>query len=330
MRTRKQLLSDKKLLVERAQGCMAAVAVGDAMGDLGRSDDHRRRYGIVTEMYSGAASTDDTEFAVLTAKTILDSGGVLTHDSVEAAWRRYIIDAGGMLNRGGRPLYGAVENLRRGLAPPQSGIDNVLNNDDGAAMRIASIGVVYAGDPAEAARTAGIDAQISHCESGVWAAQAVAAAVAVAMVDGTPDDVENAMFTPIPADTWLGRAMDHARTLRRTAGGILDVWDALHTDFYTLEHAVVEEALPQVYGVSMLTDLEYRNGMFWATNFGRDADTIAAIVGAIAGARHGLSAIPDSWIAPVRRPSGTCLRFSADEDMIEIGTELAELAIRIG
>lgn len=308
---------------------MAAIAVGDAMGDIGRSDEHRRRYGIVTDMYPGAASTDDTEFAVLTAKTILDNNGVLTHASVEAAWRRYILDAGGMLNRGGRPLYGAVENLRRGLSPPQSGIDNVLNNDDGAAMRIASVGVVYAGDPVQAAKTARVEAEISHDKSGVWAAQAVAAAVAVAIADGSPAEVEEAIFDQIPGDSWLGRSMEHARRLCRSAGSIREVWEALHIDFYTLEHAVVEESLPQLYGVAMLTQLDFKEGMFWATNFGRDADTIAAIVGAIAGAKHGLSAIPEKWVAPVRQPAGTCLSFSAAEDMVKIGTELAELACRI-
>ena len=39
------------------------LAVGDALGDLGRDDAHRQRYGIVTELYKGAKSTDDTEFA---------------------------------------------------------------------------------------------------------------------------------------------------------------------------------------------------------------------------------------------------------------------------
>ena len=124
--------------------------------------------------------------------------------------------------------------------------------------------------------------------------------------------------------------MEKARRLCESASHIRDVWDALHTDFFTLEHAVVEEALPQIYGVSRLTNTDYLEGMFWAANFGRDADTISAVVGAIAGARHGLGVIPSHWIEPVRKPAGTCLPFAASEDVVSIGEELAELAIELG
>lgn len=327
---REELLSETQLLVAKAQGCMAALAVGDAMGDIGRADEYRRRYGIVTNMYPGAASTDDTEFAALTARTILDSKGAVTHESVSRAWHRYILDAGGMLARGGRPLYGAVQNLGRGIEPPQSGIDNVLNNDDGAAMRAAAFGVVFAGDTQRAGEAAGVEAQISHHESGVWAAQAVAAAVAVAMVDGSPEEIESAIFSFIPDGHWLSRSMEKARTLCSRASTLRELWEQLHSDFFTLEHAVVEEALPQIYGISHMTQTDYAEGMFWAANFGRDADTIAAVVGAIAGARHGIAAIPEHWVAATRKPSGTCLAFAADEDMLELGAELAGLAQTLG
>jgi ADP-ribosylglycohydrolase len=309
---------------------MAAVAVGDALGDIGRSAEHRSLYGIVTDMYDGAKSTDDTEFAVLTARALLDSGGVLTYASVEQAWRRYIIDAGGMFARGGRPLYGAVKNLERGMSPPLSGRDNVFNTDDGAAMRIAPIGILFAGDPERAAAAAEIDARVSHDTSGVWSAQAVAAGVAVSMVDATADELAATMLSYIPDDSWLGRSMAKAVALCDAASSVEDVWAELHTEFHTPEHAAVEEAVPQSFAISVLTGLDFRTGMFWAANFGRDADTISAIVGAIAGARHGIGAIPHHWVEKVRKPAGTCLRFAAQEDVVNLGEELAELATKLG
>lgn len=337
MVTRAELLSDKQRFIGKAQGCLTGVAAGDAIGDIARdrnsclppAESYRFRYGIITEMYEGAQSTDDTEFAVLTARTILDSRGVLSHESVAAAWRRHILDQGGMFARGGRPLYGAVENLKRGIDPPRSGIDNVFNTDDGAAMRIAPVGIVYAGDPETAAAMAKIDAEISHTGSGVEGAQAVAAAVAVAMADGTPDEITDALFAPISPDSWLGRAMARARELCESTEDILDIWAQLHTEFATREHAAIEEALPEAFSVARMTGFTFRQGMFWGANFGRDADTIAAIVGALAGSREGISAIPSSWIEPVRRPAGTCLRFAAEEDVVELGTELAALATEI-
>lgn len=324
--------------MQKAQGAMAGLAAGDAIGDIARdrntclssAESYRFRFGIITEMYDGAKSTDDTEFAVLTARTILDARGELSHEVVGDAWRRYILDRGGMQARGGRPLYGAVENLKRGFNPPLSGRDNIFNTDDGAAMRIAPVGVVCAGDPARAAELAAIEASVSHADSGVWAAQAVAASIAVAMADGTTDEIADAMFAVIPRDSWLGRSMARAKGLCDGAGEMLDIWAALHTEFATREHAAVEEALPEIYGVGRMTGFSFRWGMFWAANFGRDADTIAAVTGALAGAREGVTAIPDSWIAPTRRPAGTCLPFAADEDVVDLGTQLAELALEMG
>lgn len=234
-----------------------------------------------------------------------------------------------MLARGGRPLYGAVENLKRGLKPPQSGKDNVFNTDDGAAMRIAPVGIVYAGDPERAAGAAETEAQISHDSSGVWAAQAVAAAIAVAMADGTTGEISDAMLRYIPDESWLGRAMARASRLCDEASEMEEIWAAIHTEFYTREHSAVEEAIPQIYAISRMTDCDFRKGLFWAVNFGRDADTVSAVVGAIAGAVHGLSVIPERWIDAVRKPAGTCLEFAADEDVVTLGEELAVLGMSI-
>ena len=87
MITRAELACNRTLCREKAIGCLAGLAVGDALGDIGRSDDFRRRYGIVTNLYQGAKSTDDTEFAVLTARTLLDNKGDITAQTVP--WRTY-------------------------------------------------------------------------------------------------------------------------------------------------------------------------------------------------------------------------------------------------
>jgi ADP-ribosylglycohydrolase len=312
-------------LVDRAIGCMLGLAVGDAMGDLGRSDPHRQRYGIITTLYDGAKSTDDTEFAALTAQTLLDCHGQLTVERLAASWQRYILDQGGMGTRGGKPLYGAVSNLERGILPPYSGVDNVHNDDDGAAMRIAPIGIVCAGDPDRAAQLAGIEACISHARDGIWGAQAVAASVALAM-DGAP--VETILvggIAHIPKDSWLARAMDRAMCICDEHGSVEGAWEALHNALWTPVHSAVAEALPQAYAIFKLTGGDFRKGMFWAANFGRDADTISALVGALSGAMHGQSVIPAEWREKVRRPAGVCLKFAAAVDIPTLAEALVDL-----
>lgn len=322
---RRKLLDNPALYRDRAIGCLIGLAVGDAFGDLGRNEEYRQRYGIVTDLYSGARSTDDTEFAVLTARTLLDCRGRLTSEAVVHSWRTYILEQGGIYERAGRPQHGAAENLRRGVLPPLSGKDNVGNNDDGAAMRIAPIGVYCAGDPERAARLAEIEARISHDADGVWAAQAVAASVAVAMTGAEPEDIVQAGLAYIPEDSWLGRAMARAFAICAAAGSMADAWQSLHSDLWTPSHSASPEAIPQLYAVYRLTNGDFRQAMFWGGNFGRDADTIGAVLGALCGARSGAGIIPPRWMELVRRPSGVCLKFSAREDIVDLAGQLARL-----
>ncbi len=313
------------LAIRKSQGAMLGLAVGDAMGDIGRDPEFRTRHGLATHMPADARSTDDTEFALLTARTLLDNHGEVNAEVLLVSWQKYIIAQGGIHRRAGRPLIGAVENLKRGILPPYSGIDNVFNNDDGAAMRIAPIGIVCAGEPERAAEMAEIEAQMSHDRDGVWAAQAVAASVAVAMVDGSTEEIIAAGRAQIPDDSWLGRTMELAMSICSEAEDMRAAWEPLHTQLWTPEHCVVTEAIPQAYALLRLTDSDFADGMFWACNFGRDADTIAAMVGAMAGARQGVSVIPNDWIELVRQPAGVCLKFAAREDVVSLANELAKL-----
>jgi len=241
------------------------------------------------------------------------------------SWQTHILDQGGVYERGGRPLHGAVENIRRGIMPPLSGKDNVLNYDDGAAMRIAPIGIICAGEPERAAAMAEIEAQISHYADGIWAAQAVAASIAVAMVDGTTEEIIEAGLRQIPTDSWLGRAMARAMGICDQEGTIENAWERLHTELWTPVHSVSPEAIPQIYSVFRLTDGDFRRGMFWGGNFGRDADTIGAVIGALVGARQGVSVIPKHWIETVRHPGGVCLKFAAQEDILILSRDLVTL-----
>ena len=319
-------IQNDNTLLDRARGCLLGLAVGDAFGDIGRNDAYRQRYGIVTNLYAGAQSTDDTEFAVLTAQTLIDCGGNLTTDHLVSSWKKYIIEQGGVAERGGKPLYGAVANLERGVLPPLSGIDNVQNNDDGAAMRIAPIGIVCAGDPQRAAQLAAIDAEISHDKDGIWAAQAIAASVAVALTNSDISEIMDAGLAHIPDDSWLGRAMSRMLRICETKRTIEAAWESLHTEFWCPVHSMAAEAIPQAYAIFKLTDGDFHKGMFWAGNFGRDADTISAIVGALSGAVNGEGVIPQDWIDTVRYPAGVCLKFSSQIDIRELALALIVLS----
>jgi len=324
---RKELLENKEYYLSHARGALIGLAVGDAVGDLGRDQEYRARYGMVTSLYPGAKSTDDTEFSFLTARTLIDYEGDITPERVWQSWKINIVDRGGMKKRGGRPLYGAVHNIERGIKPPYSGIDNAMNDDDGAAMRMVPIGIFAAGDAEYAARLAAIDASISHDRDGIWAAQAVAAAISVAITGATPEMVVKTARNQIPNDSWLGRSFDRAIDLCRNAEGILDIWEALHVDFWAAEHASSAEAIPQAFALFFMSGRVMREALFWSANFGRDADTIAAVVCALVGASQGVEVFPRQWIEQVRKADGVCLGFVENEDALDLAKLLVDLAI---
>ena len=326
MKTRSETLANRKRFESRAAGALIGLAIGDAMGDVGRSQDHRARYGIVTNLYAEGKSTDDTEFGVLTAKALLDARGRLTPELTAAAWRKYVLDRGGAKKRAGRPLYGALENLARGIEPPLSGRHNVMNTDDGAAMRACPHGILRAGDPDGAARLAAADASVSHDADGIWAAQAIASSVAVAIADGTPAEVLAAGAARFPAGSWIAAAMGRAMEICEAKPDIEVAFEDLHTKLWTPEHATAAEAIPQVYAIFRLTGGDARRGLLWSANFGRDADTISGLVCSLAGALHGVEVFPEAWVAQVRRPSGVCLEFASGVDLVALARELAALS----
>ncbi len=330
MKTKAEIVADRLEFESRAIGAFIGLAVGDAVGDLGRSQDHRNRYGLITRLLDDGKSTDDTEFGVLTAKALLDAKGALTPKKIAEAWRRYILDRGGAKKRAGRPLYGAIENLSRGMEPPLSGKFNVMNIDDGAAMRATPHGILWAGDPQRAAESAMADACISHDADGIWAAQAVAAAVSVAMADGTVEEIVETARALLPPKSWIEHAMDTAMEICERLPNIEDAYEELHTRLWTPEHAASPEAIPQVFAIFRLCGGDPKRGLLWSANFGRDADTIAGLVCSLSGAMHGSSAFPAKWIESLRKPSGTCLDFAMEEDIVNLAKELVALSCELG
>ena len=114
--------------------------------------------------------------------------------------------------------------------------------------------------------------------------------------------------------------------VRQADGRLLDAWMPLHDRLATRYKASVPEAVSQAFGVLALSHEDFRTGVITAGNFGRDADTIAAICGAVLGGMYGYKAIPARWAEKTRYPSGTCLPMARGIDLLEIAGKLCALA----
>lgn len=325
MLTKNEILNNKALVKDRACASLVGHAIGDSFGDIARSPDYHLQYGITMDFSDKPApGTDDTEFALLTAQTLIKTKGKLTDADVLESWKTFILPLS-ELKRGGASEREAAQNIRRGVLPPLSGIYNSHYLSDGAVMHVTPIGIICAGDPDRAAYLAEINSRISHSRDGLWSAQAVAASVAVAMAGASVEEIYQTAINYTPEDSWIRFTLNKALSIIEEKTTIEDVWKPLHDALWTEYKSVASEAVASALAILKLTRGDFKRGIIYSGNFGRDTDTISAIVGAISGAMNGMNSIPTTWVDKVRITTGVCLPFTKGMDLFEVADQLAEL-----
>jgi ADP-ribosylglycohydrolase len=327
-------------LRERARGGMLGLAVGDALGapaENMKPSQIRERWGriegFVEEDPSG---TDDTEYAVFSGLMLAEHGSDLTVAHVEEAWHRWIANLDeGPFRGAGFSERGTLENLRRGLAAPISAQHRHAWSD-GLAMRAAPFGIFAAGRPAEAARLVALDGTVSHDGEGIYGGQAVAAGVAAAMVGRGTDAVIAAALSVVPEDSWTARSLRRAVATAQRARHDRDatrlgreraVRSAVVIGGYPWMD-LAPEAVGLAFGAFAVAQGDFRDSVLTAVNMGRDADTTAAVAGALAGALGGAGAVPEEWAAEIGPARGSCLPSMAGCHVLDIADLLTPLPDR--
>ncbi|GGV16967.1 hypothetical protein GCM10010245_29210 [Streptomyces spectabilis] len=295
-------------LRERARGALLGLAVGDALGAPAENlkpSEIRRRWGRITGYVAEhPAGTDDTEYAIFSGLLLARHGSALTVAHVEHAWHRWIADLDeGPFRGAGFSERGTLENLRRGLAAPISAQHRHAWSD-GLAMRAAPFGVFAAGRPAEAARLVAVDGTVSHDGEGIHGGRAVAAGVAAAMAGAPVETVVAAALSVIPYDSWTSRSLRRAVAVAHR--GERAVRSAVVIGGYPWTD-LAPEAVGLAFGAYAAARGDFATAVLTAVNMGRDADTTAAVAGALAGATGGAASIPPEWSAAIGPVRGTCL-----------------------
>lgn len=271
--------------------------------------------------------TDDTEFAVLTAQILVRSHGRPTEDDFVRAWQERLVSRADDVWTGfGEHM--AIGNLRRGLRPPATGGDNPQFYDDGAVARAVSAGLACAGRPERAAELAQLDARLTHADEGVWAAQAMAAAIAVMASGGTLDDAVKAGRALFPADSWIAWVDGVVQDLLAAAANPAELALALSQQIITRTYSYANaapETVPSAFALALATAGDVWPGVLMANTCARAADSLPAMVGALAGALQGPVAIPPGWEEALRRVRGICLPDLAGTDLRDVATDLTDL-----
>nr|WP_245235282.1 ADP-ribosylglycohydrolase family protein [Streptomyces violaceorubidus] len=314
-------------LRDRARGALLGLAVGDALGapaENMKPSEIRARWGRITGYVADRpAGTDDTEYAIFSGLLLARHGAALTPAHVEAAWHEWIADREeGPFRGAGFSERGTLENLRRGLAAPISAQHRHAWSD-GLAMRAAPHGVFAAGRPAEAARLAAIDGSVSHEGEGIYGGQAVAAGVAAAMAGASTVAVVASALAVVPDDSWTARSLRRALTAAHR--GERAVRSAVVIGGYPWTD-LAPEAVALAFGAYAAADGDFTDSVLTAVNMGRDADTTAAVAGALAGATRGVQSIPADWAAAIGPARGTCLPTMAGHHVLEVADLLTRAA----
>ncbi|MGW3014002.1 ADP-ribosylglycohydrolase family protein [Streptomyces sp. NPDC001219] len=211
-----------------------------------------------------------------------------------------------------------VARLHYGHADPrEAGVGNIVNG--GAAMYMAPVGIVNAGNPDRAYAEA-LDIAGAHQSSyGREAAGVFAAAVAAAFVpDATPSSVvvqalrlaKDGTRAAIEAVCEAASAVSGPEEALLPLRAAVAPFDTVGPDYRNPSlgarrpsrlHAV--EELPIALGMLLIGGGDYRTTVLGSVNYGRDCDAIAAMSGALVGALRGAAAVPAEWSAEVARAS---------------------------
>lgn len=300
--------------MNRAAAALWGLAVGDALGMPTQSLPRAliaERYGpLVDGFHPGPPDhplaaglpagtvTDDTEQAVLLGRLVVEGGGRV--DAAELA-RRLVDWEDGMRARGSLDLLGpstrrALAALASGTPPGESGRDGTTN---GAAMRIAPVGLAVASDDLDVLVDRVVEA--SALTHGTGVALAGAAAVAAAVSAGI-DGAGFAEAVPVAVEA-AGRAAARGRWVAAADVGERIAWAVAQVPPERIGTLVgtslaTQESVPAAFAVLAAAAGDPWLACRTAASLGGDTDTIAAMAGAVGGACGG--AVPAEAVALVR------------------------------
>ena len=207
--------------------------------------------------------------------------------------------------------------------PREAGVGNIVNC--GAAMYMAPVGLANAGDPS-AAYAEAIDVAGAHQSSygreaaGVFAAAVAAcvtpgadvASVLAAATDVAHDGTADAIAAVVAAvQGWAAPTTDEQeRELARAVREAVAPYDSVGPEYRNMSRdarrpsrtKAIEE-LPVALGLLAGHGGDFRGAVLAAVNYGRDADSIAVMAGALAAGIGGVDVVPTEWLDPIEAAS---------------------------
>ena len=284
------------MLRSKFVGCLVGSAVGDA---LGSSLEGLRIPELKIEEGFSGRWTDDTHMMIGVAESLIEKEGfdgshmaqTFIRNYEREPWRGYAygppqvfkwIRSGVAWNEAARRLFGGAGSY-----------------GNGAAMRVAPVGILYNDDPERLRSVAYGQSQITHAhELGREGAALQAYAVALA-VNADPS-------SELGTSAFLGELKDFTRSevYRRkleAAEKLLSKKDRLSVVRELGNGVEAQNSVPTAIYCFLRNLQSFEESLIYAISLGGDTDTIGAMTGAISGAYHGVEVIPERLKAGLER-----------------------------
>ena len=294
----------KRLLKEKIYGCLAGGLIGDAMGAPVENWNYTQiadKYGIL-EDFEGAG-TDDSAVKLILCDALINNDGHITADEFATSFLKFKKEYYDLFYI---PVRNMVHKLEDDLVlPVYAGMGNMQSSS--SAMAISPMGIVNACDPRRAALETYDVAGLVHAGNTTFcrdAACAMAAAVAEAMKeDSTIDSVLKASTAYLHKKS--SRVMFELIRESIEKAMELDSYEEYRKWIYENRTRNVvcdsRETVPVTFALFYLAEGDPSKSIIYGANFGRDADTIASMVGALSGAYKGINAFRTEWIEKVEK-----------------------------
>jgi ADP-ribosylglycohydrolase len=294
-------------LYDKVLGCLMGGEIGDAMGAPAENKSYQqiiKEYGQISD-WSGSG-TDDSALKHILIDAIERSGGYPTADTWAAEWLRQehlFIER----HLFWTPVMNGFWRIRaEGCAPREAGSGNMASSS--SAMCISPMGIINAGDPRQAALETWEVASPIHHNFARDAACSMAAAVAAGFhPDATVQSVLEAAIDVLPPTS--GATMRRFISTTLALAKESEIYETFRERFYGdrllpgIAMPDARETVPVALALFSLAKGAPREGILYGANFGRDADTIASMVGALAGAFRGASDLPTEWVEKLQTDS---------------------------
>lgn len=291
-------VTDHSGALDRAMGCLAGLAVGDA---LGTTLEFKRpgSFTPIDDIVGGGPFglkpgqwTDDTSMALCLAESLLECGGFDLRDQADQYvrwWQEGHMSAKDSCFDIGNTVSAALASFLR-TGDPASGSTSPYSAGNGSIMRLAPVPIYYkAAD--DAVNRSEESSRSTHQAPACLDACRYLGGMLWALTHGAgKDEVLEPLYSPLGTLT-----LDDA-ALRAVAHGSFKEKQppAIRGTGYVVQS--LEAALWAFYHSD-----NFKEGALLAVNLGDDADTTGAIYGQIAGAYYGLEGIPAAWLVKLHQ-----------------------------